>query len=317
MALLFGSHMSSAGGAARAVAAAHAVGFATVQLFTKNNNRWDAPALTEDQIVAFRDGLARTGLSNPVAHNSYLINMASPDDALWARSIAAMSVEMERAESLGIGDLVCHPGAHVGSGEEAGIARIVRAIDELHRRHAGFRVRIDLETTAGQGTCLGHRFEQLGSIIDRVDDAARLGVCVDTCHIFAAGYDFATPARYNRMIENLDRAVDLRRVRVWHLNDSLREFGSRVDRHAHIGRGFVGEEAIGRVVRDERFASIPMILETPKGLEGGADFDAMNLATLRRLSSPRRRPKGRAAGKTPDDAGLDQRTSGPRPGRPE
>ncbi len=294
--------MSAAGGAYRAVEAAQAVGFQAVQLFTKNNNRWDAPPLTDEQVVAFRSALERASIADPVAHNSYLINLASPDDALWNRSIASMEVELLRAEALSIGDLVCHPGAHVGSGEEAGLARIVAAIDLIHRRLPGLRVRIDLETTAGQGTCLGHRFEHLGDILDRVREPERLGVCVDTCHVFAAGHDFASEAGYNRMIESLGRTVGLQRVRVWHINDSLRPCGSRVDRHAHIGRGEIGLEAIGRVVRDPRFAGLPMILETPKGSEGGIEFDALNLAALRRLAEAPPTTTKRRARKATDHA---------------
>jgi deoxyribonuclease IV len=279
----FGAHMSVAGGHDRAVRAAHGIGFATVQLFTKNNNQWNAKPLTDAQVAAFRTALDETGVGRPVAHNSYLINLASPDDALWEKSIQAMAVEVERAEALGIADLVCHPGAHLGTGEEAGLARIARGLDEVHRRTRGVAVRIDLETTAGQGTCLGHRFEHLGRILDLVVEPERLGVCVDTCHIFAAGYSLATPEQYNTTIDALGRAVGLGRVRVWHLNDSRRECGSRVDRHEAIGRGRMGLEPFRHVVNDPRFAAVPMVLETPKGQQEGEDLDAINLRTLRQL----------------------------------
>jgi deoxyribonuclease-4 len=283
---MLGAHMSIAGGHDRAVRAASKIGFQTVQLFTKNNNQWRAPALTDAQRAAFRTALEETGVAHPVAHNSYLVNLASPDEALWNRSIDAMTVEVERCEALGIADLVAHPGAHVGSGEEAGLKRIARGLDEIHRRTRGVSVVIDLETTAGQGTCLGHRFEHLAAILDRVAEPERLGICVDTCHIFAAGYPLGTATEYDESLGLLDRAVGLRRVRVWHLNDSLRELGSRVDRHAGIGRGKLGLEPFRHVVNDPRFRSIPLILETPKGVEAGEELDALNLRTLRGLETP-------------------------------
>ena len=279
----FGSHMSMAGGYHKAVRAAHSVGFVTVQLFTKSNNQWRAAELTDGHVVAFREALDETGLATPVAHNSYLINMASPDDGLWARSIDAMTIEVERAEALGIGELVAHPGAHVGSGEAAGIARIVGALDEVHRRTRGVRVRIDLETTAGQGSCLGASFDHLGQIIGSVAEPERLGVCGDTCHVFAAGYAMETPAEYDGTIGALERAVGPGRLRVWHLNDSLRERGSRVDRHAGIGRGHLGLEPFRHLVNDRRWEGVPMVLETPKGLEDGEELDAINLRVLRSL----------------------------------
>ena len=279
----FGAHMSMAGGHDRAAFAAKAVGFDTFQLFTKNNNQWNAKALQDHQIAAFRSSLKETGLVDPIAHNSYLINLASPNEELWEKSIAAMVVELERAEALGIVAVVTHPGAHVGSGEEEGLNRIVKAIDEIHRRAPGIAARIALETTAGQGSCLGHRFEHLGRIVDGARCPERLAVCVDTCHVFAAGYSLETSSQYNETIEALDRAVGLARVRVWHLNDSLRELGSRVDRHAAIGRGKIGPEPFRHLVNDPRFAHVPMILETPKGTENGEELDLVNLRTLRGL----------------------------------
>jgi deoxyribonuclease-4 len=292
--------MSIAGGYYKAVEAARRFGFGTVQLFTKSNNQWRAKPLTEAEIAAFRQSLAETGVRDPVAHNSYLINLASPDGALWDRSIEAMVVELERAEALGIRELVAHPGAHMGSGEEAGTARIAAALDIVHHRTSGYRARIDLETTAGQGTCLGHRFEHLRGILDKVSEPDRLGLCLDTCHLFAAGYPMASDQEYDAMIGEIDRNVGLDRVRVWHLNDSLKPCGSRVDRHAGIGRGLMGLDPFRLVLGDPRFAALPMILETPKGTEGDDDLDAINLRVLQTLSTPavatktarRRRAKG-------------------------
>jgi deoxyribonuclease IV len=278
-----GAHMSIAGGYHHAVRAAHRVGFGTVQVFTKSNNQWKAKPLTDADVAAFRDVLSETGVADPVGHNSYLINMASPDDALWNKSIDAMTLEVERGEALGLTDLVAHPGAHVGSGEEAGLGRIAAALDEVHRRTAGCKIRIALETTAGQGSNLGHRFEHLGAIFARVADPDRLGVCVDTCHVFAAGYPLGTAEDYNRTIDELDRAVGLGRVTVWHVNDSVRELGSRVDRHAAIGGGRIGLAAFGFLLNDARFRSLPMILETPKGDDGTDALDLLNLNTLRGL----------------------------------
>ena len=280
MPLKFGSHMSMAGGHDRAVRSAHAVGFASVQVFTKANNQWRAAPLTDAHVAAFLAALAETGVADPVAHASYLINLGSPDDALWEKSIASLAVEIERGEALGIGELVIHPGAHVGSGEEAGLLRVARGLDEVHRRTRGVALRVALETTAGQGSCLGHRFEHLGRIFDLAEEPERLSVCVDTCHVFAAGYPLGTPEEYNRTIADLDAAVGLGRVRVWHLNDSVRELGSRVDRHAGIGRGRIGSEAFRFLVNDPRFSAHPMILETPKGEDAGEDLDAINLRTL-------------------------------------
>jgi deoxyribonuclease-4 len=275
--------MSIAGGCDRAVVAAHDVGFQAVQVFTKNSNQWNAPALTSEQAGAFRQALERTGIRDPVAHSSYLINLASPDDALWKRSIEAMVVEMQRCHQLGIEDLVVHPGAHMGTGEETGLRRIALAIDVLHCRTQDLGVRIDLETTAGQGSSLGYRFEHLQSILELVAHPRRLGVCVDTCHIFAAGYSLDRPERYDETIKQLDGTIGIDRLRVWHLNDSSHECGSRVDRHAGIGAGKMGLEPFRHLVNDLRFRHLPMILETPKGIEDGEDLDARNLRILKQL----------------------------------
>jgi deoxyribonuclease-4 len=279
----FGAHMSIAGGCDRAVWAAHAVGFATVQLFTKNNNQWRAPQLLDEHVAAFRAALDQTGVVDPIAHTSYLINLGSPDQALWHQSIDAMTVEVERCALLGIGDLVVHPGAHMGAGEEAGLARIAKALDQVHRRTRGLPVTIDLETTAGQGTNLGYRFEHLEAILQQVKDPERLGICVDTCHIFAAGYSLRTQGEYDEVIERLDRAVALERVRAWHVNDSVRDLGSRVDRHAAIGAGCMGLGPFRNLVNDPRFREVPLVLETPKGVVDGEDLDVRNLRVLRRL----------------------------------
>jgi deoxyribonuclease-4 len=282
----FGAHMSIAGGCDRAVRAAQAVDCVTVQLFTKNNNQWNAPPLSTEHVAAFREALEQTGIVDPVAHTSYLINLGSPDYSLWEKSIEAMTVEVERCGLLGITDLVVHPGAHMGTGEEAGLARVARGLDEVHRRTKGLNVIIDLETTAGQGSSLGHRFEHLGAIIDQAAHPELLGVCADTCHIFAAGYPLRTAREYDKTIKQLDRSVGLGRLRIWHVNDSVRDCGSRVDRHAAIGTGCMGLEPFRHLVNDPRFRNLPMILETPKGIEAGEDLDFRNLGVLRGLVRP-------------------------------
>ncbi len=284
--LKLGAHMSIAGGYDRAVRAAHAVGFGTVQLFTKNNNQWKGPPITDDHVAAFRGALAETGIVDPVSHASYLINMASPDEALWTKSIDAMVIEVERCARLGIADLVVHPGAHVGSGEEEGLRRIAKALDVVAGRTAGLPVMIDLETTAGQGSCLGHRFEHLQAILGLASDPSRLGVCVDTCHIFAAGYSMAEKAMYDETLDQLERTVGLGRIRVWHLNDSVKPRASRVDRHAGIGGGMLGLDSFRFVLNDPRFRGLPMILETPKGFEDGEELDARNRRILLGLLTP-------------------------------
>lgn len=284
--LKLGAHMSIAGGYDRAVRAAHAFGFETVQLFTKNNNQWNAPPITDAQVGAFRAAIDETGVVDPVSHASYLINLASPDDVLWNKSIDAMVVEVERCARLGIADLVVHPGAHVGTGEAEGLRRVALGIDRVLERTAGLAVTIDLETTAGQGTCLGHRFEHLQAILELAADGARLGVCVDTCHIFAAGYSLHLKELYDETLDQLDRTVGLGRIRVWHVNDSRRELASRVDRHAGIGAGLLGLEPFRFLLNDPRFRGLPMILETPKGVEDGEELDARNRRLLHGLLAP-------------------------------
>jgi deoxyribonuclease-4 len=278
-----GAHLSIAGGYYKALEAAARYGMEACQLFTKNNNQWRAKPLGEDDISAFNRARQVTRPRWLLSHDCYLINLASPNEALYKQSIEAFVIEMERAERLGLDYLVTHPGACVGACEEAGIARVAAAIDETHRRCKGYRVMILLENTAGQGTCLGHRFEHLADIRKRVKQPARVGVCIDTCHAFAAGYPLAPHAAYRRTMKQLDAIVGLEHVKAFHLNDSKKPLGSRVDRHEHIGQGRLGLEPFRSLVNDRRFKELPMILETPKGVEDGVDLDAMNLATLRRL----------------------------------
>jgi deoxyribonuclease-4 len=277
---LFGAHLSISRGLANVIRAATALKCDTFQIFTKNTSQWAAAPLVEADVTAFRRAASASELKYLTAHDSYVINLAAPDDALFNKSVAAFVVEMERAEALGLDYLVTHPGLHVGSGEEAGLERVAQGYDEVHARCPGFNVKVLIETTAGQGTALGHRFEHLGTILQRAACADRMDVCFDTCHVFVAGYGLATPDEYAATFQEFDDRVGLSRVKLFHVNDSAKPLGSRVDRHANIGLGEIGPEAFRRLVNDPRFSDLPMILETPKE-DGGADMDAVNLATLR------------------------------------
>ncbi len=275
--------MSIAGGYYKAVDEAARFGMDTVQVFTKNNNQWRAKELTDDDAAKFRSALRRLNIKRPIAHDSYLINLASPDDPLWNKSIEAFRVELERANKLGIRYVVAHPGAYVGSSEEQGLARIVQALDQVHRETPGLKTYTLLENTAGQGTNLGWRFEHLAAIIGGVAEPKRLGVCIDTCHTFAAGYPLKTRKQYEQTIGQLDRTVGLSRVKAVHLNDSKKPLGSRVDRHEHIGRGELGLAPFRHLLNDPRFARTPMYLETAKETIDGEEMDAVNLRVLRGL----------------------------------
>jgi deoxyribonuclease-4 len=257
-----------------------------VQLFTKNNNQWRAKDLTDDDVTLFQTRLKELGIAHPLGHTSYLINLASPVAELWKKSVDSFVMEMLRADRLGIPYLVLHPGAFTTTSEEVGIAAVVRALDETHRQTRGITTKCLLETTAGQGSCLGHKFEQLAAMIDSVQDPDRLGVCVDTCHVFAAGYPIGTEKDYQATMRALDKTIGVKLVKAFHLNDSLKPLGSRVDRHAHIGKGLIGKEAFRLLLNDPRFRNVPMYLETPKGKkeeEKAGKFDKMNLQTLRRM----------------------------------
>jgi deoxyribonuclease-4 len=279
----FGAHMSIAGGLHKAVAASVAFNCGTVQIFTKNANQWQGKPLTDFDIQTFRQAARDAKLRFPTAHDSYLINLASPDDALYRKSIDAFTEELRRAEALGLSYLVMHPGAHMGSGEVAGLARVVAAFNEVHARCSGFGVKVLVENTAGQGTCLGHRFEHLAAILAGVKDSARLGVCFDTCHAFAAGYPLGSVDAYGATFEEFESVIGLKRLRLFHLNDSVKPLGSRVDRHAGIGLGQIGLEAFRTLVNDPRFRDRPMILETPKEDGDGNAMDPVNLGILRTL----------------------------------
>jgi len=276
-----GAHFSIAGGYVNAIETAIRFGCPTLQLFTKNASQWKAKPIAEDEASEFRARAKAAKLRHLTAHDSYLINLAAPGDELFQKSIDAFVVEIERAEQLGLSYLVTHPGAHVGSGEEAGLHRVVAGVNESLKRTAGAKVIVLLETTAGQGTTLGHRFEHIAAILDRVDEPSRLGVCLDTCHIFAAGYAIGTNDEFESTFGEFDRIIGLKRLKALHLNDSIKPLGSRVDRHAGIGLGQIGEEPFRRLMTDPRFAKTPMFLETPKEADDGTEMDPINLAKLR------------------------------------
>jgi len=276
--------MSIAGGYHKAVQRAADCGCDCVQLFTRNQSQWRAKTITPDQARRFAAALAELRVSYPVAHGSYLINLASPDRVLWRKSVDAFIVELQRAETLGIPYVITHPGAYTAGTETGGVRRIIRALDEIHGQTRRTRANCLLETTAGQGTSLGWRFEQLATILDGVKDPDRLGICFDTCHVFAAGYPMSTQKEYKATISALGATLGLERIKALHLNDSRRELGSRVDRHAHIGRGQMGLEPFRNLLRDPRFRSVPMYVETPKGKENGTDLDVINLGVLRELA---------------------------------
>jgi len=289
---MFGSHLSISGGMHNALLEAERLEMDCVQVFTKNQQQWKVKPLEEEVINNWKSHCTRLNFAHTVSHDSYLINLASPDDALWQKSIDLFVEELSRCTILGIPYLVTHPGAHVGCGEDAGLKRVAKALDIVHqrlprlaasRRDAAPQVITCLEITAGQGTCLGHRLEHLATIIELSKDPDRLAVCLDTAHLFAAGYDFRG-RKYARFIKEIETTVGLDRIKVFHLNDSKKELGSRVDRHDHIGRGQIGLEGFRPIVRDKRWKNIPKILETPKEKdEAGRDWDAVNIETLKGL----------------------------------
>ncbi len=278
--LLVGAHMSIAGGIHRAFERGRQAGCRTLQVFLKNSNQWKAKALSDEDRRLYVEAQTQSRIAPVVAHSSYLINLASPDRGLHRRSVAAFVEELARANFLGIPAVVLHPGAHTGGGEERGIAAVAAGLNEALDLVPA-PVAALLENTAGQGSSVGHRFEQLAGILDRVGDQARIGFCLDTCHLFAAGYDISTPAGYRKTLREFDRLIGLDKIRAFHLNDCRKPLGCRVDRHTHIGEGCIGLEGFRCLVNDRRFESVPKILETPKGED--LKFDLMNLGRLRSL----------------------------------
>ena len=280
-----GAHMSIAGGYYKAVEAASQFSMDVVQLFTKNNNQWAAKPIADVDCKLFREALERTGVSRPLSHASYLINLASPKDELWQKSIDSMVIELQRAELLGLDGVVVHPGSFVESTPEEGLERIAKAICEIHNRVAPNSAWLLLENTAGQGSNLGWNMEQLGWLLERTGEALQVGICLDTCHAHAAGYDFSTAEGFKSWDKDAKKHKVLSAIRALHLNDSKKGCGSRVDRHEHIGLGTIGLDGFQRVLKHKTLKTLPMYLETEKGTnEDNEEWDAINMRVLRSLA---------------------------------
>ena len=278
---LLGAHMSVAGGVSKALERGQSIGCDTIQIFTRNNNRWASKPIPPEEIERFHDQVKATGIWPVFSHAAYLINLASPKEDLWEKSIEAFIDELVRAEKLNLLGVVLHPGSHMGEGEDVGIARIAAALDRCHEATEGFKTLTLLEVTAGTGDHLGYRFEQLAEIRARVKHPERVAFCFDTCHAFAAGYDFRTREGYEAVMEEFDRILGLERLKAFHFNDSKHPLGSRKDRHEHIGHGHIGLDGFRWIVNDPRFQQVPMVLETPKSKDMHEDVE--NLRVLRSL----------------------------------
>ncbi len=283
---LLGAHVPVAGGLRLAPERARAIAAEAIQVFTRSHRQWRARALEAEEAAAFREAVARNGVQVVLAHASYLLNLASPDRALLDKSREAFVAEMERCRALGIPYVAFHPGAHLGAGEDAGLDLVARSLDHALDRTDGGVMPL-VEATAGQGSSIGHRFEHLASILDRLKQPERVGICLDTCHLFAAGYDLATARGYRETFSAFDRVVGLGKLKAFHLNDAKRELGSRLDRHAGIGQGTLGLPTFRRLLCDRRFSGLPMVLETPGGLVRWK----RELRLLRRLAGPRPSPR--------------------------
>jgi deoxyribonuclease-4 len=281
--IVLGAHMSIRGGVSMAIERARSIRCTAMQMFVKNNMQWFARPLTSEEIRAFLNHVQRGELLSVFAHANYLINLAATNPQFHANSIRALAEELVRADQLELPFLVLHPGAHLGAGEEAGLKKIADSVDELFRKIPKVKTKIALEITAGQGSCIGHRFEHLAHIIANVREPERLRVCLDTAHLFAAGYDIGSESGVRKTFHQFDRVIGRDRLVAIHVNDSKTGRGSRVDRHDHIGKGRIGLHAFRFIMRSPRFSKIPKVLETPKGKD--LTEDVMNLKTLRGLTN--------------------------------
>ncbi|MDF1591943.1 MAG: deoxyribonuclease IV [Desulfobacterales bacterium] len=279
---LLGAHFSIAKGLHNALLEAAAYDCNALQLFTKNASTWKERTLSGDEIKQFEAARATTGIHCIASHASYLINLAGPDKKKQEMSVGALSGELIRSSQLRIPYVVLHPGSHMGAGEQAGIARVADGVNRIFSDTSGIAARLLFETTAGQGASVGHRFEQLAQLLHKVENKKGIGICLDTSHIFAAGYDLRTQRMYRQTMAVFDAVVGRRHLYVIHLNDSKKGLGSKIDRHEHIGRGEIGMPAFGFVMNDAALADVPKIIETPKAAQG-KDWDAANLKCLRGL----------------------------------
>lgn len=270
--MLLGAHLSVAGGVDKAFDRAENLDCTSFQIFTKSNRQWKAKPLAPDVVERYHRRQEETEIEPVICHASYLINIGAADETIWDKSVSALIIELERCELLKIPYLVLHPGAHMGQGVEAGVARVVKALDLVHERLPDYLVKIALEITAGQGSALGSNFQEIAQMLADCQQSERLAVCFDTCHALTAGYEFRTPDSYQMMIAEFDHIIGLDRLKVIHFNDSEKDLGSHVDRHAHIGEGFVGLEPFGYFLNDSRFKKVPFLLETPKDDDPGDDI---------------------------------------------
>lgn len=288
-----GAHVSTAGGMGNAPENGVRLGCECIQVFTRNQMQWRPKALSEEEIKSYHRAFRDSGLEVALSHSSYLINLGSPDESKLVQSRASFEDEIDRCEQLGIPYLVFHPGAHMGAGVRAGLHTIIESLQDVLREKKGIKTQLLLETTAGQGSNLGCTFEQLAEILEGVTEKERVGICVDSCHVFAAGYDLRTRKTYEATMRHLDGVIGLDRVKAFHLNDSQKELGSQVDRHAHIGKGCLGVSPFEMIVNDPRFAGIPMVIEVPGDVE---DY-RRNLQILKKLRKGKRKSRVSAAGR--------------------
>jgi deoxyribonuclease IV len=294
-----GTHVSIAGGVELAPRRGRLLGCSAIQIFSKSNRQWSDRPLSEESARAFRAAMRECRIDAAIAHSSYLINLAATDREIAEKSIRAMVDEIERCEMLGIPGLVVHPGSHLGAGERRGIATIAKSMRTVLRQTRGCEAMVLLENVAGQGTNLGHTWEQLAEMRERIDVPERVGFCLDTCHAHAAGHDIRTPEGYAEVMDAWDDAIGLEHIRAFHLNDSKKPLDSRRDRHEHVGRGELGLAAFHSLLNDPRFVSTPKVLETPKRDDGHED--RQNLRVLRRLIGTSAPPSRRPTWKTPEE----------------
>lgn len=275
-----GAHMSIEGGLHRALERGHSIGCTTIQIFTRNNAQWAAKEILPEEIVLFQSIRQQHSIHPVFAHCSYLINLAAPNH-FYRKSIDGLILEVLRAENLGLPFVVLHPGAHMGRGEREGLSKVVGAIDEVLAATPGAKCKIVIENTAGQGSCIGYKMEHLEYLWSHTSDVTRLGFCLDTCHLFSAGYDIRTEVQYHHVFDELFRRIPANSILAFHLNDSKKPLGARIDRHEHIGKGYIGRIAFRCLLNDERFYCVPKVLETPKGKDLAEDV--VNLKCLRRM----------------------------------